>query len=140
MIVSFKTAKLASEKGYDGDCLMYYNEEEQEESCFEHTGEIYFTKEDIEVALENEYLCYLAPTQSELQTWLRGKHIIDINVYIVPLKNENGPVKQKAEEREYHFLISKNGVQLEMYHSTIYSSYEEALEEGLLNALTLIEI
>lgn len=124
-LITFKTAKLAKEKGFNGSCLCSYNEVQGLEHCINYTGELYFTQEYIDIAKENGKISYLAPTQSLLQKWLREKHNMD--VLIIKSKHECYDVFVWGETRELFFP--------EDYAKT----YEEALEKGLQEALKLIK-
>jgi hypothetical protein len=110
-LISFETAVLAKEKGFDIKTL------------YRFLGEIY-REVDLNCQLwDNEYY---APTQSLLQKWLREVHGIMISVDI-----EN--------DCKYFIsltIISPNSTGDDIWGD--YKTYEEALEEGLLNGLKLI--
>lgn len=122
-LVTFKTAKLAKEKGIDcvDDTLDYikafYSEEEGD------FDEIEISRKDIVV-----YCYYSRPTQSLLQRWLREFHNYVIN--ILPVDND------------WYFLLTKSNETLTLNRTRIayFKTYEQALEYGLLEALELIEI
>ena len=110
-LISLETAKLAKEKGY-------YN----------LTKNIFLY--DINLCLQNTTECYvvhfmdkknhiLAPTQSLLQRWLREVH----KIHIIISSPQEGIWK-------YH-IPNIGGLD-------DFSTYEEALEEGLLKALKMI--
>jgi hypothetical protein len=81
-IISFETAKLAKEKGFNWECSYTWSEADKGvESAFDLTGEMYFSNEEIENALANGFTVYMAPTQSLLQKWLREEHDIHITIY-----------------------------------------------------------
>lgn len=68
--ISFETAKLAAEKGYDEDCDSVYD--------------IYGNIIDIDnygLGIIPEYCCP-APYQAELQEWLRNEHGVSVLVYL----------------------------------------------------------
>lgn len=121
-LISFKTAKLAKEKGYNITNYLAYDES---------TG-LMLPKDPAYPGWHNyalEGTCP-APTQSLLQKWLREEH----NMYISVEPNFN---------RKWHFAIFNLKESLLFGQKSLYSrdqlSYEEALESGLLEALKLIK-
>jgi len=111
-LITFKTAKLAKDKGFDVYvCDMYAS-----------NGVITkFSK--TKILLYADYT--LAPAQSLLQKWLRDRHNIDFWFGIL-------------ENNQYHIEdITRNGV---LIGSCVdgHDSYEDALEVGLQEALKLI--
>ena len=125
-LISFKTAKLAKEKGFSipGENI-YENEELLCEVEFKNWN--------------NGTLCLSAPTQSLLQKWLRDNHniIIDVVAYYdekdLPLTKTNKP-KPKG-----YFVWNYYDENFTEEKAIKFSDYEEALEIGLLEALNLIE-
>lgn len=132
-LVSFETAKLAKEKGFDLLTEYYY-----------YNGkEGYATKQGINKARplnRNIYdFQYTAPTQSLLQKWLREKHKIEfgiealyngdygINFYTV----KNGKL---ANEKKWSDLLDH------IYKFDVFKIYEEAFEVALQEALKLIKL
>ena len=81
-----------------------------------------------DISSEDLYIpnIYLCPSQSLLQKWIREVHSIDIDI-------SRGGVRD-----DWHVGIRKFGYNYNRL-ITIYKSYEEALEEGLYQALTLIK-
>jgi hypothetical protein len=126
-LVSFEVAKLAKEKGYSivNPSTEYvngfYSEDGIEYRDFEMQEEDYD---------RGDY--YLRPTQSLLQRWLRDVH--DIDVYIIP----NGDRDKSINKRLYHPQIwVRDDYQTELHSK---HTYEESLEKGLAEALTLIQL
>ena len=119
-LVEFKTAKLAKEKGIDcvDDTLDYikafYSEEEND------FDEIKISRKDIVV-----YCYYSRPTQSLLQRCLREKYNID--VWAVPHYNND----------LYSYILFLNKEDATPTDEE-FKTYEQALEQGLLEALKLI--
>ena len=126
MLITYETAKLAKEKGFDWGCS----------DCFDDNGHYYsngwcerlddfFKDEDFfnssieEKEMSEKY--FTAPTQSELQKWLREK--IGIDVYCMPVGDDS--------YEWYNNIASHN--------PPFQGTYEEALEVGLLEALRLIK-
>ena len=113
-IISFETAKLAKEKGFDWETRDYYRLL-TEQTLFEprKAYKAYYNKYD------DGYTS--APTQSLLQKWLREEH--DILLCI----------EYSLSKEDWFYYVYKNDVII--YH---YSTYEAALEAGLMYALKAI--
>lgn len=120
-IIELETAKLAKEKGFNIPVWDFFDENREEENVIGWIGDSF--EEKLEFA--KEFVEYWRPTQSLLQKWLREVHHID--VWVVPSKNLD-------EELCYSYLIDT----LNYTDSEDYTTYEEALEEGLQEALKLI--
>jgi len=117
-LISFETAKLAKEKGFDIPQLYFYID-----------GEISWKVDNTRCnnRLETEFS---APTQSLLQRWLREKHGVDV---IVLLANTSkhcyiGEIWQTIKNKPVHSLNLSDS-----------NTYEETLEKGLQEALKLIK-
>lgn len=107
-LITFEIAKLAKEKGFDIECVNRYKNN----------------------GILNDYTfgeTYSAPTQSLLQKWLREER--EIHVEVDAFSN--------SEEYYYYFgiLTRKNG---DWIRDGKYRTYEDALEQGLKEALKLI--
>ena len=149
-LVNFETAKLAKEKGFE-EFVSY---------CYLEDGELYGTyslmNEDdsafIDIMDGNElenhnssnFDRYSAPTQSLLQKWLREKYKTDI--IIIVNYNQHKQIKtyrcgivyiKQLSDRQLieTFFIRPEG---EKFLFIEFSTYEEALEKGLQEALKLI--
>lgn len=115
-LIKFETAKLSKEKGFDVATWDYFQvtcAKEFSECCTPVRSD--WNKYD-------DYKVFSRPTQSLLQKWLREVHNID--VHCIPWIYEN--------KRVYDFFINYKG------ESRAYSSYEEALEIGLQEALNTL--
>lgn len=111
-LVSFKTAKLAKEKGF---------------TDWSEKGEMCLIKS------KNKTSSYLIfPTQSLLQKFIREKHSMDI----VPIPSYTKDTTWSVQVED--FTNMENGFLL-FDSKTEYSTYEEVIEEGLFQALKLIE-
>ena len=139
MKITFETAKLAKEKGFD-----------------KITDEMYPSIQAIpqlEPYNKTKFTLYkdycLAPIQSELQRWLREEHGINVianwywngsDEYVYIFEIEYVPQEYQEEKRRVSHVkrihsYSEAGA---CYHGG-YDKYEEALEAGLAHALTLIK-
>lgn len=139
-LISFETARLAREKGFNIPCKAKIN------CSHYHFVENNIIPKNIGTS-ENEMFAPVKnwnnleepdhyrqqiilkglntslPTQSLLQRWLREIHSINFFVY---LKGDEGWIYSFS----YH---------ISDFSKEIYKSYEEALEQGLLKALKLIK-
>ena len=111
-LISFETAKLAKEKGFNEKCIFHYLD----------SGELYaYDSGNRSARINNNSIIY-TPTQSLLQKWIREVHNIDIWV------------ERYLREGDY-FCKSTSFYDNQNPHKT----YEEALEAGLIEALKLIK-
>jgi len=113
-LINFETAKLAKEKGFKVYTIIAYTEE----------GEVTFSQMQYE-GQTNIKKEYSAPTQALLQKWLRDVHRID--VYCEPAFIN----KYERFSRKWKTNFHKNGI--------LNTKYEQALENGLFEALKLIK-
>jgi hypothetical protein len=131
-LISFETAKLAKEKGFDEPVLSYWWDS--------NPNLLYGDQSALAVSWRerNSDSCgyYVsAPSQSLLQKWLREEHKIMISPFIAWNLITYG--------YNIHFIGSKNVYEeasKRIYHGADQRSYEEALELGLQEALKLIKI
>lgn len=119
-LITFETAKLAKEKGFDEVCSYLY----------ENSKEIVYTTHK-NSGLNKHFDWYSAPSQSLLQRWMREKY----NIHIEITWNPN--------ETDKHYYASLNYIVGAHNKDTLneaitYITYEEALEVGLYEALKLI--
>jgi len=135
-LISFETAKLAKEKGF----LLHTID-----TFYQYDGSIslchYQSTRALEVQDKERVECY-APTQSLLQKWLREKHKIHIEPQYSWLLDDDKKIKGDVVWWYYIYSNYPHGGRRKTFSSEIGepSTYEEALEEGLLEALKLIEI
>lgn len=146
VLLQLNTAQLAKEKGFDIPCEYFYrcyvdsdepdlyHYEEVRGSGFAYLRE---NKEDFE---------YSAPTQSLLQKWLREVHNLRVFctfetiddsetawVWNIVSDNEKGKGKKKDTWDFYDRITSFDEGRMRWYNE-----YEDALEDGLFEALKLI--
>lgn len=134
-LITFETAKLAKEKGFDIEepCVAFYtNPRSKMFGIDEHLRyynikntprKLYYIGESVALNYHN---VLFAPTQSLLQKWLREVH--NIHVWCIPHINSSMYYGVKC------WLSNSNTVQIDAF-----KTYEEALEEGLQEALKLIK-
>lgn len=119
-LISFETAKLARERGFNEECYAYYDLDGEIDSIFTNDNSFVYPLNNF----HNWGIDYFnAPTQSLLQKWLREIHNIHIEL-------------QYGKINKYYYLIFKND--LCEFSSVISLTYEEALEIGLQETLKLI--
>lgn len=115
--ISFETAKLAAEKGFNEDSVSYYT-----------------TKGELSVSIsiigiEPKFKCW-APYQAELQEWLRNEHGVSVLVEL-------------DETLSYIWIITglypKASIQEFHVSNEVWCGhYEDCLEDGLQTALRLM--
>ena len=127
-LITYNTAKLAKEKGFNYPYI--FPEQVGVLSCYSEIG-------DLGTSLMNNAIYNIqAPTQSLLQRWLREEHKIEVSISweqnmnwfysIMWLWGTNAMITLELDD----INNTKSG----------YKTYEEALEQGLIEALKLIEI
>jgi hypothetical protein len=126
-LISFKTAKLAKEKGFWSDKIGFVK------CLYTNEGQVYEGyDDDFKIP---------APTQSLLQKWLRKKH----NIYVIPIPEEDLPNDSWICQLQYISPAkSKHLVKIIIYPEWYKGveeagTYEQALEAGLYEALKLIK-
>lgn len=121
-IVSYKTAKLSKEKGFDEPTVSTYRYENLIDDA------------EFEDGYKNTFNSFnwfeiSAPSQSLLLRWLREEHNI-----VVEIRVENNQTNFLFISRIYLLNHIKP-----LFISNLYERYEEALEIGLFEALKLIK-
>ena len=110
-LISFETAKLAKENGYNQNPAL--------------TNSAYTSPTSMNYSLKNpKYNVYVAPTQSSLQKWLREEKDIIVIIDFDYIK------KRYSYSIFSSFCVNKN------YRG---NTYEDALEAGLEESLRLIK-
>jgi len=129
-LISFETAKLAKEKGFTEECLHFYCKNkvcDHIEEPYEYGFRVNGNKDSKDNL--GYGITWSAPTQSLLQKWLREKH--DINLRVA------------SNSKTSHFPVNEllglyKTIGYNQKDTKIYKTYEEALEQGLQEALKLI--
>jgi len=125
-LISFETAKLAKEKGFDQNpykANKCYAPEYADGSNIRLCNTLFY--QDVNIAV--------APTQSLLQKWLREEH--NIHVYVTYRRF----VAKPDSDDGFYFHIGKS-IEFSLCDDWggRYKTYEEALEVGLQKALSFI--
>jgi hypothetical protein len=113
-IITFETAKLAKEKKFDIFTKQEY--------MISSSGDFWLIDYNQHPGHSEEFI--KAPSQSLLQKWLREEH--NIHIHICP--TDTGRWLRQLHTTKGEFIL------IEEYFDT----YEEALEDGLIEALKLI--
>lgn len=147
-LVSFEVAQLLKARGFKCECANTYRIGDNifKDELLESDGKLIYLLEDYEPLnfCHNEHWCYAsAPTQSLAQKWLREVHGIHITIdhidttteyyydYTLVTKNDREYNDEDfVDQAKHHYNYGKEFQ---------YNTYEEALEEGLKNALILIK-
>ena len=120
-LISFETAKLAKEKGFNIPVHGMYVEKGYEPQNYPEPNESAYNW--------NSRSGYSAPTQSLLQKWLREKH----NIHFV--------IKIFYDSKLHKTTYTADPIELGQGRTKRIlpqDTYEEALEAGLIEALKLI--
>ena len=116
--VSFETAKMLKEAGFEANLKTRYVEEEKNEWAFWDSG-----------AKRSDYNYFddiiACPTQSLAARWLREAHNIDVMVEVY--------------NRDYYAYNVYKNKHLMIIRNIVTSSFEKVLEEGLCEAIKLIK-
>lgn len=154
-LISFETAKLAKEKGFNLKTPKYYTTEnphsyhkDLDGVCILgllHSKTLYEPQDEIDKKsgiskYKLDPSTVFAPTQSLLQKWLREVHKINVESNYLPniqkyrclFKPMHIIPKLFESFKDYKKVADK------YYGKIDYNSYEEALEKGLQEALKLI--
>lgn len=108
-LISFETAKLAKEKGFNIYASKFYDK----------YGDLQVERPSFDITTNEGNVA--SPTQSLLQKWLREEH--DIHIEIIPNKNK------------WHTVMYPLVCIDDVGHFGDWDTYEQALEEGLYEAL-----
>ena len=125
--VTFETAKLAKEKGFDALCYDAFN---SIGNLYSNGWCEYLYDNKVEIPFRSGVLesqDILAPTQSLLAKWLREEHNI---IVLIDYEGIDGYY--------YKFYSYKEGNKNYDASDKNYNTYEEAYEIGLQEALKLI--
>ncbi len=132
-LISLETAKLAKEKGFNLNSPAFYGcdnpssgREPNQLVLREWENWVNFGNED---SPQEGTAIYSASTQSLLQKWLREVHDIHIEVLIY----EDEGIKS------FECTIYSKLVEEEVYDEKTYPTYEEALEQALIESLKVIK-
>ena len=138
-IVSFETAMLLKEKGFNEPCSYYYEDDELYKLAYYHGDGAGFVcnNSPINDRLLCEEMQCTAPTQSLAQKWLREIHNITFNanphsndgkiVYVVTIK-----VISNKKHVDFNVMMDTSN------KAIMFDTYEDAIEAGLEYCLKTI--
>ena len=138
-IVSFETAMLLKEKGFNEYCSYYYEDDELYKLCHYQGDGTGFARNSSHIndRLSCEEMQCTAPTQSLAQKWLRETHHITFNanphsndgkiVYVVTIK-----VISNNKYVDFNVMMDTSN------RATLFDTYEDAIEAGLKYCLKSI--
>ena len=138
-IVSFETAMLLKEKGFNEPCSYYYEDDELYKLGYYHGDGAGFTRNNspINDRLLCEEMQCTAPTQSLAQKWLRETRNITFNanphsnngkiIYIVTIK-----VISSNKYIDFNVMMDTSN------KAIMFDTYEDAIEAGLKYCLKSI--
>ena len=130
--ISFDTAKLLKEAGFEANLKTRYVEEEKDEWAFWDSG----AKRSDYNYFDDTIAC---PTQALAARWLRETHGIHVssNIFMDSANDADGNTVDEWNFWSYD-LFDNSGRIIEESDDR-YDSYEEALEAGLKHCLELIK-
>ena len=135
--VSFETAKLLKEKGFDWDWSPFYSEQDKDEWNKNNNYNIPNPNYDATIPFDSEILKVVIPHVSlqMAMKWLRKVHNLVICVEIGN-ENNNGNTDYSNPDRWYWFfdITNEKGVVIDPecdYILSEYSTYEEACEAAI---------
>lgn len=126
-LISFDTAKLAKEKGFNIRCNDFINIYNAEDELMGFIGDNF----DEKYSVAEDFIDYFIPGQSLLQKWLREVH--NIILVIAPI-HETEDIKSLI--KYWYYIID---VEDDSEEEDFYGSWEQALEFGLQESLKLIK-
>ena len=138
-IVSFETAMILREKGFNEPCCHFYEDNDLYKLAYyqgDGTGFVCNNSPISDRLLCEEMQC-TSPTQSLAQKWLRETHHITFNanphsnngeiVYVVTIK-----VISNKKHVDFNVMMDTSN------RATMFDTYEDAIEEGLKYCLKTI--
>jgi len=138
-IVSFETAMLLKEKGFNEPCSYYYEDDDLYKLGYYHGDGTGFVRNNSPI--DGRFLCEkmqcTAPTQSLAQKWLRETRNITFNanphsndgkiIYVVTIK-----VISSNKYIDFNVMMDTSN------KATMFDTYEDAIEAGLKYCLKSI--
>ena len=138
-IVSFETAMLLKEKGFNEPCPYYYEDDELYKLGYYHGEGTGFVRNNSPI--DGRFLCEkmqcTAPTQSLAQKWLRETRNVTFNanphsndgkiIYVVTIK-----VISSNKYIDFNVMMDTSN------KATMFDTYEDAIESGLRHCLKSI--
>jgi len=137
-LISFETAKLAKEKGFDTPTRNFYADESWKDEQVYTCNEVGYPEYTKDMGNNHGFGdITLTPTQSLLNKWLREVHKIHIEIEYSFKQNKYSVDIYNSDEKIIDNQLFKISSKIEDYLK--YKSYEDALEFGLQEGLKLIK-
>jgi hypothetical protein len=132
-LIGFETAKLAKEKGFDEICYvsLWWDIKNERSQIYPHWHSNMGAPRNSIISNSKKGLIS-APTQSLLQKWLRDIHNIHTSI-------DNNNSEEKGKWCFDLHKLPAGVIYLWKRGDPVYNTYEDALEEGLFQALKLIK-
>lgn len=122
-LISFETAKLAKEKGFNEPIRLCYSDQDRVNALPYDAG----NRDHI----NSQHAYYSVPTQSLLQKWLREVHQLLILINIDTISSEfTYSIWKMHSDEEFELIQEESNYNL---------IYEDVLEQALIKALKLID-
>ena len=121
--VSFKTAKLLKEKGFDGECDLFGRTDE--------SGKIIREASKIAYSQGIDDECIILPTLQMAMKWLRKEH----NLSVRPRYDEVEDEKEHLYYVWFFDILSMNPYKTLVEPTQGYFTYEEACEAAIKHCL-----
>lgn len=137
MLVKFDTAKKAFGAKFSDPCGFSVSNEGYD-GAYDYIGREEFEEEDIlnaQISTGEEH--YLAPTQTQLQKWLRENHNIHIVIGFSHRLNKYDYAVHTSDEEMVEIQIRCINTDVEEWCK--YNHYEDALEDALVEGLSKIK-
>jgi hypothetical protein len=147
-VISLIAAQLAKAKGFRWETLSYYYKngdgnpvQNKIESTYGHYGEGYTVEYDDLLDSWNIFKSkYSAPTQPDLQKWLRDVHGLNIKIEDFIIYGEPNVIDWDYEVVKIGSDVNEVSSYFIPYaEERSFPTYEEALEEALIKSLELLD-
>ncbi len=133
-LITFETAKLAKEKGFDDRNSSQYIQYDYGENGWKENSYQEYDDLDFNIGIGDK-IRISRPTQSLLQKWLREVH----NIIVIPTIFDVGFLERNKFCYQAVIYNKTDSDEDKFVTSDEYKTFEQALEKGLYTALKLIK-
>jgi hypothetical protein len=133
-LITFDTAVLAKEKGFDLDVCCFYDVDgihKDYHLTFRNYNGIKWSGSENHIDIGKKVNFYSAPSQSILQRWIRENFHLHITIFSSSQESWMFKITKLHESLSQHDENDKS-------YGEDFNSYEDALEQGLKNSLEKI--
>lgn len=135
--VSYETAELLKEKGFDWECNHYYMEKVSSDEHYLLPGSIMYGENynkrlklnEVNVNISSGKIS--APTQQMAMAWLREEYYIDV----LPLVRHVNKFAGELPIKEYSYRIYDSEGNVRVSSRDWFRAYEKSIESALVYAL-----